>query len=386
MKKNRKVVFELELTYRFDNDEKKLDIARLEFLSPETIEVYTKEGDNVYVNDGDYVYINQLIKESTSGIKTYATVSGDVHIEDSVIKIVNDKTDSTFVSEETVDTIENIKKDEIISVCENLGIDYENRLVVTKLKNNSKVLVVNAMDVEPYQFNNNYLFQDNVTALLDTINLISKRFNINAHLLLNKYDDNNVKAVKEIINKYPDINFKVVDEVFPFNTNQLVAKELFKEYKFEDIMFMDTFALYKIYVALKDGLPVSERYITVVFDNADKVDVVKVKYGSNIGEMLRECVKAELTDKDVYLNNFMRKVKCPNIEDLIVTDNIKTIFIFEHNEEQTSKCIKCGMCIDICPLGLNPLAKNLDPNCIRCGLCNHVCPANINLINREKEK
>ena len=116
------------------------------------------------------------------------------------------------------------------------------------------------------------------------------------------------------------------------------------------------------------------------------VDVVKVKYGANIGEMLKECVKVELEDKDVYLNNFMRKVKCPNIEDLIVTDNIKTIFIFNHEDEKVSKCIKCGMCLDICPLGINSLAKHLDPNCIRCGLCNHVCPANINLINRDKEK
>ena len=80
----------------------------------------------------------------------------------------------------------------------------------------------------------------------------------------------------------------------------------------------------------------------------------------------------------------MRKVKCDNLGSLIVTDNIKSIFIFPKEDNVPSKCIKCGKCVDICPVGINPLAKKLDSACIRCGLCNYVCPANINLISREK--
>ena len=376
----------MELTYKFNNDEKKIAISKIEYLEPDSIEVYAREGDNVYVNDGEYVYINQLLKESASGIKSYATVSGDIEYKDGIIRIINDKTNSAFVSEEALDSIEDVKKEHIIKACESLGIDYENRLIVNKLKDPCKVLVVNALDVEPYQFNSNYLVQDNITNLLDTMNLISRRFNINAHLLLSKYDDNNVEAVEKVLHKYPDINFKVIPEVFPNNTNQVIAREYFADYKYEDILFLDAFALYKIFVAIKDGLPVSERYITVCYDGANRVYVVKAKYGSNVGEMLRKGVKDDLIDVDVYLNNFMRKVKCPNVDNLIVTDNIKSIFIFPHRELKPTKCIKCGKCVDICPIGINPMAKKLDPNCIRCGLCNFVCPANINLINRDNKE
>ena len=376
----------MELTYKFNNDEKKIAISKVDYLEPESIEVYTREGDSVYVNDGEYVYINQLLKESASGIKSYATISGDVEYKDGVIKIINDNTNSAFVSEEALDSIADVKKEEIIRACENLGIDYDNKLIVNKLKDPCKVLVVNALDVEPYQFNSNYLVQDNINNLLEIIDLISKRFNINAHLLLSKYDDNNVDAVKAVISKYPDINFKVIPDVFPNNTNQMLAKKYFDNYKYEDILFLDAFAIYKIYVAIKDGLPVSERYITICYDGASRVFVVKTKYGANVGEMLRKGVKDDLVDVDLYLNNFMRKVRCTNVDDLIVTDNIRSIFIFPHKELKPSKCIKCGKCIDICPLGINPMAKKLDPNCIRCGLCNFVCPANINMINRDKDK
>ncbi len=378
------MVLELKLTYKFNNDEKTLDVERKEFLNPLVTETYVREGDTLYINDGDYLYINQLIKESANGVKTYATIAGTAEISDGIIKINNDNSESAFVSAEAVDNLADVKKEDIINLCDTLGIDYENKLIVEKLKGNNKVLVVNAMDVEPYQFNSNYLFQENVTNLLDTINMLSKRFNIDAYLLLNKYDDNNVDAVKGVIGTYPDINFKVINDVFPFNTNQMIAKKMFKEYKYEQILFLDTFALYKIYMAVKNGLPVTERYITVNLGEPNKAYVINAKYGSNIGDVIKNTINVDYENRDVYLNNFMRKVKCENLGSLIVTDNIRSIFIFPKEEVIPSKCIKCGKCVDICPVGINPLAKKLDAACIRCGLCNFVCPANINLISREK--
>ncbi len=378
----------MKLTYKFNNDESQIEINQAEYLEPENVLVYIREGDSLYINDGDYVYVNQLIKESTSGIKSYATVSGTVEITKEYITITNDKTDSVLISAEARESIDDVKKEEIISACESLGIDYENRLIVNKFKTNSKILIVNAMDVEPYQFNNNYLFQDNVIDLLDTVKLLSKKFNLEVHLLLNKYDDNNVSAVKGVISKYPEINFRIINDVFPNNTNPIIANKFFNEYKTEDIMFLDTFALYKIFIAIKKGLPVNERYITVNLGNPKQSYVIKTKYGANVGEVISESIKTNFDGKDIYLNNFMRKVKCDNINNLIITDNIKSVFIFPKEENISSKCIKCGKCVEICPVRINPLAKKLDASCIRCGLCNYVCPANINLLskaNKEKE-
>lgn len=377
----------MKLTYKFNNDEKQIEINHLEYLDPKDVLIYIREGDSLYVNDGDYVYVNQLIKEGTNGIKSYATVSGTIKISKEYITINNDKTDSNLISAEARENLSGVKKEDIINSCESLGIDYENRLIVNKLKTPSKILIINAMDVEPYQFNNNYLFQDNVTDLLDTAKLLAEKFNIETHLLLNKYDDNNVDAVKRVISKYPEVNFRIINDVFPYNTNPIIANKFFKEYKKEDILFLDTFALYKIFVAIKNGLPVNERYITVNLGRADSSYVIKAKYGSNLAEIIKECIKIDPNEYDIYLNNFMRKIKCDNLESLIITDNIKGIFLFPKDENVSSKCIKCGKCVDICPVNINPLSKTLDSACIRCGLCNFVCPANINLLSKEnKEK
>jgi electron transport complex protein RnfC len=74
------------------------------------------------------------------------------------------------------------------------------------------------------------------------------------------------------------------------------------------------------------------------------------------------------------------------------------VFGEEEVKSKTSKiypCIKCGACVDACPIFLNPsklgiLAKNkqhdimaTDYNlmdCFECGSCSYVCPSNIPLV------
>jgi electron transport complex protein RnfC len=89
--------------------------------------------------------------------------------------------------------------------------------------------------------------------------------------------------------------------------------------------------------------------------------------------------------KSIYLNNFLRKNKCTNFDYLSLNDTVNTIFVLDDVNDVVTKCIKCGKCVDICPMKINPLDKKLDPSCVRCGLCNYICPANINLIVRVKD-
>ena len=38
------------------------------------------------------------------------------------------------------------------------------------------------------------------------------------------------------------------------------------------------------------------------------------------------------------------------------------------------QCIHCQLCIEACPMAINPKEDKLDPECIRCGRCVDVCP------------
>ena len=84
-------------------------------------------------------------------------------------------------------------------------------------------------------------------------------------------------------------------------------------------------------------------------------------------------------------------------DELIITPDLNCILLLENKQEQSSPCIKCGKCTEVCPMNLIPSAiisnkekaKELKINeCINCGLCSYVCPSKIEIreiINKIKE-
>ncbi len=56
----------------------------------------------------------------------------------------------------------------------------------------------------------------------------------------------------------------------------------------------------------------------------------------------------------------------------------------------TNKCITCGACISICPVGAIKIVKGkacIDPKkCIRCGSCASFCPMSAITIDKEASK
>jgi len=65
----------------------------------------------------------------------------------------------------------------------------------------------------------------------------------------------------------------------------------------------------------------------------------------------------------------------------------------EYKPVEESNCIRCGRCVEACPIGLQPyilnaasMKSNVDMlkeadvmSCINCGCCTYVCPAKRNL-------
>ena len=85
--------------------------------------------------------------------------------------------------------------------------------------------------------------------------------------------------------------------------------------------------------------------------------------------------------------------------DISIVKGTSGIVVFTEKEvkgeQKIYPCIKCGECVDVCPLSLNPsklgilakfeaydeMAANYNlMDCFECGSCSYVCPSHIPLV------
>ena len=148
---------------------------------------------------------------------------------------------------------------------------------------------------------------------------------------------------------------------------------------------------------LPHGRGIQERVVTITGPGVKK----KGNYLTPIGTPLRfllEQVGVEDNISEVYMGGPMMGTAVSNL-DISITKGTSGILVYTENEIRKNKkvypCIKCGACVDACPLSLNPsklgilaqfeaydeMAANFNlMDCFECGSCSYVCPSHIPLV------
>ena len=107
--------------------------------------------------------------------------------------------------------------------------------------------------------------------------------------------------------------------------------------------------------------------------------VVQVKIGSKLSDVVHELVEMDVDA--LFIANGLMSGKVIDIDNFIVTPLLHSLLIMKKVEEQKEgNCLNCGACIDICPVGINPLLLHHEKvrlKCINCGLCSYICPVYI---------
>ena len=145
--------------------------------------------------------------------------------------------------------------------------------------------------------------------------------------------------------------------------------------------------------AIQKGMPVTERIVTVTGDRVKNPGNFLVKIGTNVRDLLEYC--GGVTGEDDYIVKIggpMMGAVQSNL-DVATTKCSNGITVYDVDEAEPQECIKCGRCVDVCPMELKPLhfAKYvMDPallkklkimDCMECRSCEYICSSKIPLTN-----
>lgn len=146
-----------------------------------------------------------------------------------------------------------------------------------------------------------------------------------------------------------------------------------------------------IYDAVVYSKPLYEKVVTISGKGISKPANLLVKVGTKIGDIVNYLggVKPELAK--IIMGGPMMGFAVSSLDIPITKTTSSVLFLTEDEIDATphSDCIRCGWCLEACPMGLEPkeIAIHVEANkaedtakfgvfeCFECGSCAYICPA-----------
>ena len=146
-----------------------------------------------------------------------------------------------------------------------------------------------------------------------------------------------------------------------------------------------------IYDAVVYGKPLYEKVVTISGKGINKPANLLVKVGTKVSDIVDYLggVKPELAK--IIMGGPMMGFAVSSLDIPITKTTSSILFLTEDEIDAAphSDCIRCGWCLDACPMGLEPkeIAIHVEANkaedtaqfgvfdCFECGSCAYICPA-----------
>lgn len=375
----------------------------------------------VLVKKGDPVFKGTVVgrRKGAFKIPIHSSVSGTVvgfeehfYSNGSLVKCVVIENDFKEAVEEDTPVkhrIASYSKQEFLEILQEKGIiGMGGSGFPTYLKYQTeqplKTLIVNAVECEPYISADYKLCVLHLEEVLEAVDAIMEINQMEECLFVIKKTN---FAMKELLNNYIGTYLRIhiaeVPDMYPMgwerNIILKVKNEVYETLPLEvGIVVNNVSTIYAIYEALKLGRPVTERIVTFTGEMLKVPQNVLVKIGTPIRDVI-EKIGGYKRNKDMVMiaGGPMMGNALPT-SDLVVSPNLNCVLVLKYVAEKPAiECLRCGKCVDACPVKLSPvlikdhkndaaILNSLHPSkCIGCGLCSYVCPSKIEVRRAVRE-
>lgn len=151
-----------------------------------------------------------------------------------------------------------------------------------------------------------------------------------------------------------------------------------------------------IYDAVYDGMPLVRRIVTVTGRALARPSNLLVPIGTPFSELVEACGGFREPPERIFVGGPMMGIAQHTLDAATIKgNNALTCFAAsERRRRAAAHCIRCGKCIDVCPMHLTPvflfraqqrgsleaLERGNVLDCIECGSCAYICPAGLELV------
>lgn len=378
------------------------------------------------VKVGDTVAVGQVIGDSDAYVSApiHSSISGTVKKIDKVVAPDGSKVEAiTIESDGEMRLYEGIKPPVVNNLSDLLKAARESGLVglggagfPTHVKlniptdKNVDTLIINLAECEPYitadhreVIENSWGVMSGVYAIKDILGL--KRVIIGI-------ENNKPDAIKVLntiagheAGKDDEVRILPLKASYPYGAEKVLIKActnrtvpMGKLPADAGCLVMNVASIAFLAEYLKTGIPLVKRRITVDGDAIKNPQNVIAPIGTSVKDVIDFCGGYKCEPKKLIMGGPMMGASVAD-DSLFIAKQNNAILAFSEKEarlQEESACIRCGKCVDACPMCLVPTAicKAVDSkdtkamldtnimNCMECGCCAFSCPAKRHLVNK----
>ncbi|MBN2464548.1 electron transport complex subunit RsxC [candidate division WOR-3 bacterium] len=267
-------------------------------------------------------------------------------------------------------------------------------------------LLINGCECEPFLTADHRLMLEHPAEIVEGVAIMSRVLGVKNVLIV--IEDNKPDAVKVMADAASSSGFKVkkLKTKYPQGAEKQLIKAVIRREVPSGGLPMDVGCVVQnvgtalaVHDALRYNRPLYERVTTVTGPAISEPKNLRVRVGTPVKNLIDFCGGYSAEVGKLVMGGPMMGIAVSTDEvpvlkgtsGVLVLDRPATVFA-EHD------CIRCGRCIEACPMGLAPLRLNnlirrgkLEQakaehvkDCIECGCCAFACPAKIRLVHQFK--
>ena len=377
----------------------------------------------IVVKAGDKVCVGTLIGDSGERLSSpiYSSVSGTVKKIDEIVMIAGNHVPTVIIESDGKQTLDesirpfNVTTKELfleaLGKSGMVGLGGAGFPTPMKLSvDNSRVdtLVINGAECEPYITSDTRTMLDRADEICEGIEMICKFLQIEKVIIgIEKNKPECISSMRKATESMSYVEVMPLPSVYPQGGEKVLTYHttgrVIPQGKLPldvGIIVINCTTVASVARFIKSGMPLVEKCITVDGSAVNEPKNLIVPIGTPIGELIEYCGGYKEPPKKILYGGPMMGIAITDISSPILKQTNAVIFMGEKEATPppVTPCIKCGACMNICPLSLDPISiskafkledapmlERLKVDiCMECGCCSYVCPAKRNIVQRNK--
>ena len=270
----------------------------------------------------------------------------------------------------------------------------------------AEVLIVNGVECEPYLTCDHQLMLEHGEEIIIGIQILKKALGVERAII---GIENNKKDAIEHMSKLAKTHLGIEVQPLKLKYPQGGEKQLIDAcigrqvpsgaLPIEVGAVVDNVAtIYAVYEAVQKNKPLISRVMTVTGKNLAKPGNYSVRFGTPIEEVIALAGGVPVDTGKIIGGGPMMGRAMDHIEGMPANKRLSGLLFLPEAESirpEEDNCIRCGKCVQACPMGLEPyLLQRLSQlemweecekhdvmDCIDCGCCVYTCPAHRRLLD-----